>query len=639
MNQKLLARLVAGLFGGVALVGAAQAGQIQASSVTIAREVITDNDQAITAPSAAYRFSGDVVATSQNQTFQVQLTLGAGTFSTLPGGIEQAFSITDGSSGRIQAQVTSGSFTSLGNLLGAVAAANGTASNAQAVYTVDTVDLSADKKTIYATFTVYQSPTATILQPIIGFNAGVNNLVTVTAGPVYDVATVSAIAITNRASIQDLFSVVGDIPGDYTSQGICQDVKRLPVEFKHFVGLTQPTQLATPDNAQADEHVRAASTNSGDLITFPTNLLVRFTKSAGNAKLNASATGFSGSAVASPPDFDSYISGTLLNLGALTLVQNGTGYDSDLTNQYLLNNSAVTPAGVKGRTPATASNGQVEVNRVDLRVSATEGFVVGGTLHLSTTADCGTTISGSTTTAFTSSTAAGPVTVPIVTAQVNTAFGANGTASVYICYSVPGTTAVIPTSAFSVVGTVVKGANGATFLGEQNNVCGGPLYALAGGIKIDVRNYANSKKDAGGWYSVIRLINTSETGTATVYGQIIEPDGKFGPWGQITTLAPRAVVNLTSEQIDVKLVNAPDSSADGHDSPQGYDASGAPRLRITAEGTDSLRVQNYMVNPATGAIDEFSSAQGVDFGGGADRAPVNEGQYHSQDARTGLNGQ
>jgi hypothetical protein len=46
-----------------------------------------------------------------------------------------------------------------------------------------------------------------------------------------------------------------------------------------------------------------------------------------------------------------------------------------------------------------------------------------------------------------------------------------------------------------------------------------------------------------------------------------------------------------------------------------------------------------MVNPGTGAIAEYSSSQGVDFGGGADRAPVSEGQYISQDARTGLNGQ
>jgi len=51
-----------------------------------------------------------------------------------------------------------------------------------------------------------------------------------------------------------------------------------------------------------------------------------------------------------------------------------------------------------------------------------------------------------------------------------------------------------------------------------------------------------------------------------------------------------------------------------------------------------------MVNPATGAVMEFSSAQGVDFEGTVDRAPLDpnggnqSGQYISQDAAAGLNG-
>jgi hypothetical protein len=47
---------------------------------------------------------------------------------------------------------------------------------------------------------------------------------------------------------------------------------------------------------------------------------------------------------------------------------------------------------------------------------------------------------------------------------------------------------------------------------------------------------------------VIRLVNTSETGTAKVYGQIIEPDGDFDPWGEIARLNPRAVKNLDFRQ-------------------------------------------------------------------------------------------
>jgi hypothetical protein len=330
----------------------------------------------------------------------------------------------------------------------------------------------------------------------------------------------------------------------------------------------------------------------------------------------------------------------LLNLGALDLVQNGTGYDSDLTDQYLMSAGG----GLLNSGATAVSNaGRVEVNRVEVQVTATEGFVVGGSLSFNTNVNCGggTTIAG-TTTNITAANANSPVTVTVPTAGITAGnFGVTGTNPVYICYAAAVGSVAIPTSAFSAVGRVVKSKKTTTpWEGEQDNVCGGPLYALSGGIKIDVRNYANSQ-DPDGWYSVIRLINTSETGTARVYGQIIEQDGQFGPWGQIATLAPRAVVNMTSVQIDALLVNAPAAAVNadnGSSAPQDYDASGAPRLRITAEGVDTLRVQNYMVNPVTQAIAEFSSSQGVDFNADPQRA-LGNAQLIDQDARTGLNGQ
>jgi len=101
---------------------------------------------------------------------------------------------------------------------------------------------------------------------------------------------------------------------------------------------------------------------------------------------------------------------------------------------------------------------------------------------------------------------------------------------------------------------------------------------------------------------------------------------------------------MTAAQIDALLVNAPAAGAgkDGDSAAQST-VTGA-RLRITSENSSSLRVQNYMVNPATGAVMEFSSAQGVDFEGTVDRAPLDtlggnqSGQYISQDAAAGLNG-
>jgi hypothetical protein len=74
MKQKQLSILAASLVAAFAA-NVASAGNIQSSSVAIAREVITDDAQSVTAPMITYRFQGDVDATSQAQTFQVQLKL------------------------------------------------------------------------------------------------------------------------------------------------------------------------------------------------------------------------------------------------------------------------------------------------------------------------------------------------------------------------------------------------------------------------------------------------------------------------------------------------------------------------------------------------------------------------------------
>jgi hypothetical protein len=272
-----------------------------------------------------------------------------------------------------------------------------------------------------------------------------------------------------------------------------------------------------------------------------------------------------------------------------------------------------------------------------VEVTSSAGFAAGSTLSLNSNANCAGTLLDSETIAAADVTK--PVTLSIPTAQVNSAFGTAGDNPVYVCYTNTVTTNQIPASSFSAVGTIVKAPDtGSNHFSEQNNVCGDGLYALGGGIKIDVRNYANSKVE--GWQSVIRIINTSETGTATVYGQIIEKNGKFGPWGEIARLGPRAVINLPADVIDGMLTtpaNPTNASDKGSDAVEPYDSTGAPRLRITAEGTNSLRVQNYMMQP-DGTVFEFSSAQGVDFNTDTTRAPGGEGQYHSQDARTGLDG-
>lgn len=594
MKQKLLTRLILGAFAGAAAVGTVQAGQITASSTNVAREVITTNTQTIVSPVISYRFAGDIDATVQAQEFQVQFILeGGALWVGLPSA--DAFNITP----------TAG--TDAG-----VPGVGGTD------FTITSQGISADGTTLWATITVPVAPAAAwtdslLDQPIITLNAA---------------------GATTGATINNLYTVVGDIVNDYNTRGVCTDNKNLFVNFRHFKLLANPAAIAVETtNGIGDEHTRGGATNRAGIINFPTNVRPAIATSTGNAKVNVSAANlqFTGTAGTS------FVSTTIANLGTVTLVQNATGYDSNLTNQYLLN--AV--PGLSNVGVAAVNNGYVEVEKVDVTVSATNGFVVGGTLWLDTGVGCATAVvsGGTVPTAIVAGNAAGPITLSIGTAQVNGAFGATGTGPVHVCYGVAGIGTPIPLSAFSAVALVDK-ANAGVNLNEQNNICNGNLYSLGGGVKIDVRNYANSQQTANtGWMSVIRLINNSEVRTIDVWGQMIHADGTYGAWGKLTDLAPLAVLNLTSAAVDALLVNAPATAVGLNGPAVSQDlARGGSRLRITSNAGSTLRVQNYLYNPASQNFIEASSTQAVDFEGNTDRAPVNEGQYQSQDAFLGING-
>ncbi len=618
----MLALSIAAAFG----TNVAYAGQIQSSSVSIAREVITTNTQTIIAPSIAYRFAGDVDARVQAQTFQVQFILGAGSWGTLPATFGNAISVSDGVTAQIQDQ----------------SAAPPVATNAS--YTVSNVGVStvaADgSRTVWATITVNQGATALIKQPLISMN--------VTSNTIAGAAGVNVSA--SRAPVTGLFDVVGNLVTDFNATpSLCEAVKTMPVSFKHYTALSAPASQATDTTATADEHLRGGATNTATLITFPTNIVPVVTPSTGNAKVNVAAANlaFTGSAtVGAAPD--SWVSTTVANLGMIALKQNSTGYDSNLVNQYLLAGGG---AGILAAATAVNNIGRVEGASFEATVTATNGFVSGGTLWLDTAASCaagaGIVSNAGVATPITALNAAGPIKLTIATAQLNGAFGATGLGPVYTCYGVAGVTSPIPLSKFNVTAaTLVKSAAGVG-LNEQNNSCSGSHYSLGGGVKIDVRNYANSK-DPSGWMSVIRLINNNESRSIDVWGQLIHADGTYGPYGLLSKgqnpgaanankLAPRAVLNLTSAQVDALLTSAPaHATANGAAAPKA-DVTGA-RLRVTSEAGSSLRVQNYLYNPASQNFIEASSSQAVDFEGTVDRAPINEGQYQSQDAQAGLNG-
>ncbi len=604
MKQTLLTRLVLGAIAGIAATGA-YAGQIQASSVSIAREVIVTDAQAVTAPSIAYRFAGDVDARVQAQTFQVQFTLATGTWAVAPAA--NTVSVTDGVSAVIQDQ-----------------SPNAPVGPATASYTVTAINKSADNKTVWATIVVNQGAAALIKQPIISLNVSANTIAGVAA------VNVSA----SRGTLNGLKTVVGDLVTDYTSAGKCVDTKTMAVNFKHYVALTNPTAIATDANATPDEHTRAGATNVATLIAFPTNILVGVNRSTGGAILTPGGNlTFTANGAG-----NSFVSATTVLLGNVSLTQNAVGYDTNLTNQYVLAGvaSGANATGLDAIATAANNVGDVEVSSVTVQVAATQGFSVGSNLTVNTLANCnGVTVA---TQAIAAGSEAGPITITIPTANVNAAFGAAGTGPAYVCYNVTGA-ATIPSSSFSAVATVVKAAAGGT-LYEQNNVCSGNLYALGGGVKIDVRNYASSKETSG-YQSVIRFINSSDVAAADVWGQIIHQDGKLGGWGKLGDIPARGSMNMTATQIEAKLTNAATAAvgatAAAAQAATATTSDTAPRLRITSTTGRALRVQNYLFNRATGQILEASGQQGVDFEGTALRAPSSEGQYQDQDAQSGLN--
>lgn len=653
MKKTLIAHLILGVLAGAAATGA-YAGQIQASSTSIAREVIVADDQALNSPNIAYRFAGDVDARTQTQTFQVQFKLAQGIWARKPN--VKAISVSDGVSGVIQDQNAAAPTTT------------------DASYTIVAVDIDTDPTILWATVRVNQGATALIKQPIISINVSQNFV----ADANYSVLQAE------RGQVAGLKTVAGDLVADFNADGTCQAVKTLAVSFKHYVGLTSSAALATDANATPDEHTRGGATNKATLLTFPTNLLVQVNMAKNDVSLSpGGATTFVKADGLAFPAATSYagnaaLTSTIAVLGRVNIKQNSPdGYDVNLSNAYLLGGNP-TPgvasratSGPLNATPGTplvteGDVGKVEAKNLVVKVTSSQPFVKGGQIWLSNSNVTGTgtsgdpyiygactggavattPIAGATATITDITTKEVVLTIPTtgLTAALGTAalggYGA-GENPVAICYTVPGNV-TIPNGAFYAEATLVKAANGLTapvYTNEQDNVCKGDLLALGGGIKIDVRNY-NSSAEKSGYRSFVRLINNSDSYTADVYGQIIHQSGKFGGWGKLTTLAPRQILNMSADQIDALLTNAPDSAMEngkgGTTAPTSEEV-GAPRLRITSNSGASLRVQNYVLTPA-GDLFEASGSQGVDFEGATNRAPGSDGQYISQDANSGING-
>jgi len=587
MKQKQLSILAASLVAAFAA-NVASAGQIQSSSSAIAHEVIVNDAQAVSAPPVSYRFAGDIDATLVAQSFQIQLVLTNGTFKTA--GTKDAITMVDNS----------------GNLIPV------------AKYTVGTPTLSADGKVLFVNISFPQAAGSTFVTPAVRFNDTVSN-----AAPAGATSTGTAGV---AATVTGLYTVVGAV------QPCTNNVPTLGVTVKHFANVSATTQATDVLNANAaNEHTRVGSTNDGILFSFPTNLSIGLAASTVNLARVDPSTGntlFKGTTAASASDaaLNGFRSTTVAQLGYIKVNQDALGSDSGSNTAYALATGGVSFVP----SAATKTTGAIELKSYDIAITASQGFAVGSTVGLSTTRDTYT------------APASGAILSPAVTASTgNTITLSNATlttaelsAPLYVFYTVPGTS-VIPVSTFSATATLTKAPGTTTYLNEQNNSCTKPLAGLVGGVKVDVRNYATSKNNSG-FASYIRLINPSETNTATIYGQLIHSDGSYGGWGQITTLAPRAAANFSATDIDAKLTGTPATNGTG------YVAGGVTpvtqnlgeRLRVTAEGVSALKVQNYLLNTTNGNFFEASSSQGVDFDSSTDRAY--DSQLNDQDAQRGL---
>lgn len=181
-----------------------------------------------------------------------------------------------------------------------------------------------------------------------------------------------------------------------------------------------------------------------------------------------------------------------------------------------------------------------------------------------------------------------------------------------VCYNVSGET-TIPATTFTNVGvTMLKDDT----TEQRIAACTAELASVYGGVKIDVRNFnlhaalPGANADQQKWIGILRLINNSESETATVEGQFIHNAGQYGPWGTLATLAPRAAQYVTSTQVYAALSNpVANPTAEVNNAKPTVETT---RIRISAD-VSTLRVQNYVYHTGTQALTELSGAQGADF--------------------------
>lgn len=568
MKLKTLSALLASLFAGVAMT--ASAGTIQASYKNYAAEVFGDNTVVLTAPTINYALATPLSGTAGNpNTFQISWAIDNGEWVAAPA-------------------------------LAAVLLSDPTNTTTQ---TPTAVTISADNKTLTATFLLNTGFLYTTGSQIVlgtaGGTASLTKIGSVLGAPAAngcgnDVASVNVtIALTNAAGS----------PFDSNRADATNTTPLAQSKVALSVVATDSAKYALPTAVPA-----GPGPELGRIDVLQPSLGTLFTSGDGKTPVTNDVT---------------LASTTLLNIGAINVKDKVSGlFDLNGTAAY----SSIGPTF--GTNPNTQT-GVVEANGLVVNVSGQ--FLTGS---------AGTTLFGSTSSACTGAAVGTGVistdgktgTLTLAAADIAAIAGAAAAPvkTLYLCYGISGTnTKQIPVSQFQVTGgSLSKFSNTKE---AANPICAAPVYNLVtNGVRVDVRNYVPgvAKTPSGGWYSVVRVINTDSAQSASPVIQALLADGTLGASASLASvksvdgksgaLKPNEVRYYTSDAIDAALNAAATTTAPTFGT---NDTGGNARLRITSP-TASIRVQNYVYNPGNGNFIESSAAQGddgPDYGRQADR--------------------
>jgi hypothetical protein len=641
--------------------GSAFAGQIDASSATLAREVIwSDTAQFVRAPSKTYSFIGVIDARTNEQRLQLQWTV--------TGGLAWAAGATAAAGGDIIGLNSTG-VTNLPVATQTVLKFNAT--NAAALPASFGSGATANITGV-PVIDAFVTNAGTTLIFNVTIPAGANNLFTGVQFQINANDFTGAVATAANVGVRNVLTASGPMacvgPDRFTQ-----------INFKHFTNHNGNTivQFGDITTNPDSEHLRAGSTNDGRFLNFTENLNFLFTNGVQSQTDAATLRRSLVRTVAEAAIFDPLATtlGVVVPAVLPTIPSNGrlihrigsgidlnkiaSGLDLDYVTQY--GRTGLFPAGDFSLTTPTvaadAVDGRINLTSLVLSVTTPAGFAGWSPNSTIAVLDSANALVPGVVIVAPSAANLGVATATFPTAASVAAFVNLTGGQLFYRLAGGATDTVVQNSIFNVTATLNKVKAGPTQ--ERDNVCRRDLAGVGGGLKIDIRNYASRTKfPTGNYASYVRLINNSESQSADIFAQMIYADGKYGPWGVLPTLAPRAVMNLSNTELEAFLRNAapvanPFGASTVYTSDQiatptyigavaGAGVTGAAstgdRIRFVSNSGTTLRVQSYLLLPSGNFLDT-TSAQGVDFeNDSSNRTPTTaiDAQPVSQDAINGL---